>query len=368
MHKILLLVPLVGNGGIASWAKKFMEMFPDDEFSFVPFSVNKRDKNEIYTSTIKRILSGIEDVFYLIKKLKSVINDNEIEIIHTTTSGSFGIIRDLIIGFMCKNKIETVLHCHYGNLPEKLNKRIWRYLTVKSMGFFSQIWVLDNKSLSSLKSFSVLSGKVFLTPNSFDVKPNLDIKKKNYDNVAFVGNIIPTKGIYEVLEAVSKSSTIKMLHIIGPVPETEKSTFQERLSLLPPQKVKYYGRIPNEEVLEILKGVDIICLPTYYPFEAFPISILEAMALGKFVISTKRAAIPDMLTDINGNSCGYFVREKSSEDIIQGFIWCYNHKSQADLMCQKAYEKVYNFYRTEVVFETYRQLYGKLVTIKECDN
>ena len=34
----------------------------------------------------------------------------------------------------------------------------------------------------------------------------------------------------------------------------------------------------------MIKSMDIIALPTYYPSEAFPISILEAMSYGKMVM------------------------------------------------------------------------------------
>ena len=107
--------------------------------------------------------------------------------------------------------------------------------------------------------------------------------------------------------------------------------------------------------------VDIVALPTYYPWEAFPISIIEAMSLTKMVISCPRAAIPDMLTDLDGNPCGILVPEKSVDGIVDAIMWCQTHKKEADKMCQKAYEKVYNCYRKEVVYKLYRENYRRLL-------
>jgi len=104
----------------------------------------------------------------------------------------------------------------------------------------------------------------------------------------------------------------------------------------------------------------MIALPTYFPSEAFPISIIEAMSRGKMVISCPRAAIKDMLTAVDGTPCGILVREKSVDDIVDAIKWCQENTEEADKMCKKAYEKVYTCYRTEVIYKLYKSLYNKL--------
>lgn len=82
---------------------------------------------------------------------------------------------------------------------------------------------------------------------------------------------------------------------------------------------------------------------------------------GKLVISTPRAAIPDMLTATDGSRCGIIVDEQNVEQLTEAINWAYTHNAEADELCKKAYEKVYNSYRTEVVYELYRSLYRKLL-------
>lgn len=60
-----------------------------------------------------------------------------------------------------------------------------------------------------------------------------------------------------------------------------------------------------------------MALPTYYPWEAFPISIIEAMSLTRMVISCPRAAVKDMLTDLEGKPCGMLVEPKSTAAIVE---------------------------------------------------
>ena len=69
----------------------------------------------------------------------------------------------------------------------------------------------------------------------------------------------------------------------------------------------------------------------------------------------------DILTDIDGKPCGMLVPEKSVDGIVEAINWCQTHKEEADEMCRKAYEKVYECYRTDVVYELYRSNYRELV-------
>ena len=158
-----------------------------------------------------------------------------------------------------------------------------------------------------------------------------------------------------------KSADDTVLTIIGPGNESVVQHIKEIAADKLDSNVKILGSLPNEEAVERMKEMDIVALPTYYQSEAFPISILESMSLGKLVISTPRAAIKDMLTSLDGSSCGILVREKSVDDIVKAITWCQENTTEADTLCKKAYEKVYTAYRTDVVYNLYRSLYTKVL-------
>ena len=64
------------------------------------------------------------------------------------------------------------------------------------------------------------------------------------------------------------------------------------------QNIEYLGNfIDGERKKELYLSSHIFCLPTYYPYEGQPISILEAYATGCVVITTPHGGIPDIFVD-----------------------------------------------------------------------
>lgn len=366
MRNILLLTPLTGNGGIASWSHKFIKTFGKGKYTIIPVdrAVKGRDFDD--NSVWSRFSAGIKELIVIRRKVKSIIIQHHIDILHTTTSGSFGTFRDFIISKLCKSAdILCVMHCHYGCITEDVHRGLYGWFLRKTMRQFNQIWVLDSRSLNSLKQIKGLTDKVYLTPNSIEVKEGLDIRSKDYRHIAFIGNLIPTKGLYELVEAICRLNNEKVkLSIVGSGDDEVINHIKEIAKDRIDKSIFILGRLPNAKAVEFMKTVDILALPTYYPWEAFPISILEAMSLGKLVISTPRAAIKDMLTAQDGSECGILVREHSVDDITNALKWCYDNPLKADELCKKAYDKVYNAYRMEVVYDLYDSLYQKMLSKK----
>ena len=361
MINILGLFPLTGNGGIASWTKKFLASFPDNNYQITTVNVSPSSDSTKRKNIIYRSLSGIEALIRIYRDAKFILNSRHIDILHTTTSGNIGAFRDWVIANLCKNKgVKTIMHCRYGCITENYHaKNLIGYLTRKSMNKFDQIWVLDSRSYNTLMQKPALEKKVYLTPNSIEIKNKIDDSPKTYKRIAFIGNLIPSKGLYELVEA--SILTDVRLDIIGPgtdkVINHIKGIAKDKLN----KSIFIHGKLPNNEAVRFMQDVDIVALPTYYPSEAFPISILEAMSLTKMVISCPRAAIKDMLTDLEGKPCGILVPPQDVKSIVDAINWCQSHSLEADTMRKKAFEKVYTEYRTEVVYNLYRSCYQKLI-------
>ena len=131
-----------------------------------------------------------------------------------------------------------------------------------------------------------------------------------------MSNLILEKGIFEFLNALEGliSSEIPFeAKIAGNVPDDEFGLL-DRISTL--KNTEYLGVVDGKSKTELLSWGNVFCLPTYYSMEGQPISIIEAMGFGNFIVTTRHAGIPDICSLKNT----VFVRKRDSESLTKELI------------------------------------------------
>jgi len=76
--------------------------------------------------------------------------------------------------------------------------------------------------------------------------------------------------------------------------------------------VAYHGVVRGKQKQEFLKNAHVFILPTRYPWEGQPVSIIEALAFGTPVISTQFRGIPELVID---GYNGFFTEPDAPEQI-----------------------------------------------------
>ena len=66
------------------------------------------------------------------------------------------------------------------------------------------------------------------------------------------------------------------------------------------ERKKYIGKTFGEDKVKLLQNSDTFVLPSYYKSEAFPISIIEAMACKNAIVTTNYKYLPDVINEQNG--------------------------------------------------------------------
>ncbi|HMB90177.1 MAG TPA: glycosyltransferase family 4 protein, partial [Rhodothermales bacterium] len=99
--------------------------------------------------------------------------------------------------------------------------------------------------------------------------------------------------------------------------EAERITFNQIVAENTLQEVvTHHGSISDRKKIRALYlNADVFLLPTYYPTEAQPLAIIEALNAGMPVITTRHAAIPDM---VRHDQEALFVPPRSPEAIANG--------------------------------------------------
>ena len=128
-------------------------------------------------------------------------------------------------------------------------------------------------------------------------------------NLLFLSNLIPSKGVYVLLDACrilkDKGLDFQCNFVGGETKEIDRARFEAEVQRRGLEgMVRYEGPKYGEEKEEYWRSSDVFVFPTYYFNECFPLVILEAMQHGLPVVSTTEGAVPDMVADgVNGFVC-----------------------------------------------------------------
>jgi len=115
----------------------------------------------------------------------------------------------------------------------------------------------------------------------------------------FAGFVGPHKGVPDLIRALRKSElSNKEIQLTvmgsGDIEEMKELVNEMELNV----HVKFTGRISEKEKINLFKNHHIFALPSHG--EGQPISILEGMASGMAILSTKVGSIPEVVKKENG--------------------------------------------------------------------
>lgn len=255
------------------------------------------------------------------------ISKQEADLYYFTISQSlFGNIRDmLILKLLLSKKKKVIIHYHggyfkvlYGKmnvLQKKINKSLISKIdTMIALSDGLKSLFIDVISLNKVKVCeNYVADSSIGAENEFIAKIESLVEKSRLD-VLYLSNFIKTKGYMDVLKAaVNLKDKPVSFHFAGAFfnEEDKKEFFRFIDENNLHESVEYHGIVGGKQKKQLLMKADVFTLPTYYPNEGQPISIIEAMGNGLTIITTKHAGIPDIVSKDNG----YLVSAESPEEI-----------------------------------------------------
>lgn len=361
--KILFFSPVYPTGGIATCTLNILEYVKNKKISsfyFCDGSIYHKKAGQ--SSIIRCVYSGVVDSVMLIRNYISAIRKVHPNVIHINTSASFALLKDfLYLKIANIFHADVVFHYHFGRIPELEKKKNWEWrLLLKNINNSRRAIVIDPLSKETLDR-NGLSGKVSYIPNPCSTKlvkiAESEVFEKNINSFIFVGHVIPTKGVYELVKAFTEIEKPLNLTIIGLVNEKIK----DELKQISKQKEngKWLSIVGNKDlnfVYEQMKHAAALVLPSYT--EGFPNVVLEAMACGCPVIATNVGAIPDMLSINSVNkSCGICIGPCSVEKLREGLKSFINSPQKQIEYAENGKRKILAEYTIDKVFSQYENVW-----------
>lgn len=267
--------------------------------------------------SFRRLVTAVHSAFEYLVVLPRASN-----VYLTLGCSTFGFLRDAVfiwLAYLCRRR--TTVHLKGGGYGEfyarcgVLLKRLVRITLSRPDSI-----VVLGETLREQFSFVKDKRRIKVVYNGLPtaeprIEDHLRDKPSSPLRVLYMSNMIKSKGVLDVVAAcrllIERGVEVRLRlcggFISTALEQTEDSLrsaeglvaelHREKLS----DVATYVGVVSGQAKTDELQNADVFVLPTYYEWEGQPISIIEALAFGLPVITTKHKGIPEQIADgVNG--------------------------------------------------------------------
>lgn len=327
--KILFLLhlppPVHGSSTVGLYIKKSLEI--NKKFNCVYINIGTSASiNEIGKKPMLKASRYLKILFLLLKNL--IINRPNICYLAITARG-VAFYKDALLALIIKLfRVKIVYHFHNKGVKINSSKKINNFLY--NSVFKNTDAILLSKYLYTDINKYFSTQRVQYCPNGVPESKNPEFsnykKDGDYVKILFLSNLIKTKGVIILLEACKILKDKKLnfkCTLVGGIGDISKQNIKKLINDLDlNEHVKYVGKkFGKEKALEFISS-DVFVLPTFYPNECFPLTLIEAMQFQLPVISTVEGGIRDIVDD---NTTGFLVKRKDAISLAEKLEFLINN-------------------------------------------
>ncbi len=363
--KVLLVAPHGGiPGGISRWTghlMRYYNAFGKHDCQLDIVSIGRTRFINIKSNPIYRLWTGIKDYRGIFKNFKKAFKGKKYDVMHLTSSASWSLVKDIyMLRYAKKKGSKTVIHFRFGRIPDLFVQKNWEYkLLIKVLKLADKIVVIDQASFDTLVDAGYQNVVNLPNPVSPQVSTFVEEHKNNFERtertLLFAGHVVPTKGVYELVDACKKIPDVHLKMVGTLYPGIKEDLLQHAIINGDNSWLEICGELPYENVLAEMMKCEVFILPTYT--EGFPNVILESMACGCPIVTTPVGAIPEML-DINGSDkCGICVPQRDVDKLRVAIQFMLDNKEFASLCGDNACKRVNELYSMDCVWNKLQNIW-----------
>jgi len=291
--------------------------------------------------------------------MKRLLQSQQVDLIHAQFGGN-GV---RILPVAKRLNIPLIVSFHGFDASRKLASRSYREGLKEVFDYASAIVVCNTGMADALPLSEDHKRKVYWVPYGIDIKQFSDdtsVAPLNSFNILHVGRLVEKKGVPDLICAfasATKNGDQMTLHIVGTGRlESECRALVKKFNLK--SKVIFHGWKSPHGVKELMQQCDVFVLNSRVArngeTEGLPVGLLEAMAMGRAVISTRHAGIP---LAIENEVSGILVNERDTESLSQQLLRLYHNKELRLAMGKAARAKVENQFTMEYMHKNLHNIY-----------
>jgi glycosyltransferase involved in cell wall biosynthesis len=209
----------------------------------------------------------------------------------------------------------------------------------------------------AVKFYCLPEEKVVTIHNGVDLPSFTDPQGEDH-TILFVGRLTWRKGVKYLIDA--------MPHVLSEYPDTklllvgdgdQRTPLQKQIEKLRIENsVLFLGNISTEKLYSLYCKANVYVQPSLY--EPCGIAILEAMSMGKPVVSTHVGGVPELIT--NGEE-GFLVKPGNNLELAKAIINVFSDDSCRKRLASNAKNKVLQEFSWEAVAKKTLDLYTNLL-------
>ena len=390
MPKILRIINRFNLGGI-SYNVSYLSKFLPEEFEtlLIGGPEEEGEQSSLYIPhslgldpqiipELRRSINPFGD-YLAYKKIKKIIKEFKPDIVHTHASKAGAIGR--LAAIHCKVPVIVhtfhghVFHGYFGSFKTGLFKIIERYLAKKSSAIVA-ISEAQKKELTQIHKICA-PDKMQVVPLGFNLNRFTENKiekrkifrekyllEENEIAIGIIGRLAPIKNHYLFIDAiehvVKNCDTNIKTFIIGDGETKEQLITYIKLKGLtystePKENVQFVFTSWIKEVDVALAGLDLVCLTSKN--EGTPVSLIEAQAASKFIITTNVGGIKDILHP----KSGLLSEASDADNYKKNLLYAVTHFEEVSKRAGLASEEVIKKFSYTRLCADMTELYKKLV-------
>jgi glycosyltransferase involved in cell wall biosynthesis len=324
-------------------------------------------KRSIWDGILSNIIYifGIDRYYFShsVSLIEKLLAGEKIDLIHA----QFGFSAVRILPVAKRMKLPLVVSFHGLDASKLLRKRPYRNGLKKVFDYASSIIVCNPSMADVLPLDASQRQKVKWVPYGIDLEkftPAKAVKPtSNSVQLLHVGRLIEKKGVPDLIRVflnLLKSHDNILLNIVGTGPEEElcrsivKSAGAEN-------QVLFHGWKTPDQVKELMELCDIFVLNSRTArdgdMEGLPNGILEAMAMGMAVVSTRHAGIPRA---VESEKEGILVGENDNEGLTIAISRLLENSELRLQLGNAARQKVEKHFTLEQMHDALSKIYRPL--------
>lgn len=268
----------------------------------------------------------VSRLFIIVAMIKLVIKllfDRNVKIVHIHTASYNRFYFNTFFMRIAKFfKKKVIMHIHggafaeyYNTNPKWIKAMLQKCDVIVALTSYWEKFFKEKVGCNNV----ITVNNIIETPQYTNIPKDADCK-----DFLFLGKVCKEKGLYDLIDVLNEHKTefegkIK-LHIGGggEIEKLKKMIEENSLQNI----VKYEGWVSGDKKISLLNNCDIYILPSY--IEGLPISILEAMSYGHYIISTTVGGIPEIITNKDE---GLLITPGDKEAIYSALRYCVEDKN-----------------------------------------